>query len=124
MSQHDHNTDQPSPGIRQAAPAVPDLRSPDDLHICPDCDSPLVYPVDWAPVDMRHWRVELNCPECGWERAGLYEQDVLDRFDAILDAGTESLLDDLRLLQRANMEDELNRFVTALDRDLITPEDF
>jgi hypothetical protein len=124
MSQSDHPIDQPSPGLRQAFQATPDLRSPDDLHICPDCSSGLVYPIDWAPVDMRHWRVELRCPECNWERAGLYEQDVLDRFDAILDAGTESLLDDLRLLQRSNMEDELARFTSALERDLITPEDF
>ena len=108
MPQHDSPIDQPSSGLGRPTPAVPDLRPVDDLHVCPDCTSPLVYPLDWAPVDMRRWRVELRCPECQWQRAGLYDQDVLDRFDSILDAGTESLLDDLRLLQRSNMEDELS----------------
>ena len=97
---------------------------PENLHICPSCDSPLVYPVEWAAVDMTHWRVELRCPECEWSEAGLHEQAVLDRFDQILDSGTDSLVEDLRRLQRANMEDELERFGMALNADLILPEDF
>lgn len=97
---------------------------PEDLHICPSCDSRLVYPLDWSPVDMCHWRVELRCPECEWTEAGLYEQAALDRFDHILDSGTDSLVEDLRLLQRSNMEHELARFNMALGQDLILPEDF
>ena len=55
---------------------------------------------------------------------GLYEQSVLDRFDQVLDAGTDSLHADLRKLERTNMEAELQRFNVALDGDLILPEDF
>jgi hypothetical protein len=115
-----------SPAIADRAPLplFPDRRSPENLHICPDCESSLVYPLDWAPVDKSHWRVELRCPECRWQRAGLYEQSVLDRFDAILDSGTDSLVDDLCRLQRSNMEGELESFVRALEVDLILPEDF
>lgn len=98
--------------------------APEDLHVCPSCASDLVYPTDWAPVDMCHWRVELRCPECEWAEAGLYEQDVLDRFDQILDAATDALVNDLQRLQRSNMEDELRRFNLALGQDLILPEDF
>lgn len=94
------------------------------LHVCPQCTSGLVYPLDWAPVDMCHWRVELRCPECEWHQVGLYEQSVLDRFDEVLDAATETMIAHLRHLQRANMEHELERFNKALDRDLILPEDF
>ena len=97
---------------------------PEDLHICPSCDSPLVYPTEWSPVDAAHWRVELRCPECEWTESGLHEQVVLNRFDQILDSGTDSLVDDLRRLQRANMEDELERFGMALSSNLILPEDF
>lgn len=75
-------------------------------------------------MDSGHWRVLLRCPECEWTEAGLYEQAALDRFDQILDAGTDSILDDLRRLQRSNMEEELRRFVGGLDTGLITPEDF
>ena len=95
-----------------------------DIHVCPSCASHLVYPVEWSPVDACHWRVLLRCPECEWAEAGLYEQAALDLFDQILDAGTDSLLDDLRRLQRSNMEEELRRFSGGLDSGLITPEDF
>ena len=95
-----------------------------NLDLCPACASRLVYPMDWTAVGTCHWRVELRCPECVWTGAGLYEQAVLDRFDEILDAGVDSLLDDLRRLQRSNMEAELQRFVGALDSGLLTPDDF
>jgi len=95
-----------------------------DLNICPTCASELVYPLDWAPVDMCRWRLELRCPDCESEWAGVYEQAILDRFDEILDAGTDSLLADLHRLQRSNMEEELERFNLALSDDLILPEDF
>jgi hypothetical protein len=104
---------------------LPDIRdTAEELHVCPACASTLVYPLEWAPVDMRRWRVELRCPDCEWTKAGLYEQEILDRFDQVLDAATDSLVVDLRRLQRANMEDELERFNMALGQDLILPEDF
>ena len=95
-----------------------------ELHRCPECSSGLVYPLDWMPIDPVHWRVALRCPECEWRSVGLYEQDVLDRFDQVLDAGTDSLYADLRKLERSNMEAELHRFNAALGGDLILPEDF
>ena len=94
------------------------------LHICPGCASHLVYPTDWAPADRTRWSVELRCPDCEWTGGGVYSQQVVDRFDEALDAGTEQLLDDLTTLARANMEEQLQRFVTALHADEILPEDF
>jgi hypothetical protein len=41
-----------------------------------------------------------------------------------VDDGTEALLEDLTQLTRAIMEEEVDRFVDALARDLIQPEDF
>ena len=95
-----------------------------DLHICPECGSDLVYPTDWAPASERHWQVALRCPECEWNGGGRYSQDVVDRLDEELDHGTEAVLDDLNILVRANMEDQIDRFVTALNGDNILPEDF
>ena len=95
-----------------------------DLHVCPFCASHLVYPVDWLPEGTCHWRVLLRCPECEWTETGIYEQAALDRFDSILDAGTDALLEDLRRLQRSNMEGEVQRFAGALGAGLITPDDF
>jgi hypothetical protein len=99
-------------------------RSPQALHVCPACASELVYPTDWAPADRTRWSVELRCPDCEWNGAGVYAQEVVDRFDEALDGGTEQLLADLTTLTRANMEEQLQRFVDALWADDILPEDF
>lgn len=95
-----------------------------DLHLCPQCASDLVYPIDWAPADSRSWSVELRCPDCEWRDTGVHGQNVVDRFDEELDRGTEQLLRDLTMLTRANMEEEVDRFVTALHADWVIPEDF
>lgn len=94
------------------------------LHVCPSCASSLVFPTDWAPADRTRWSVELRCPDCEWVGGGVYSQQVVDRFDEALDRGTEQLLDDLTTLARANMEEQLQRFVSALQADHILPEDF
>jgi hypothetical protein len=99
-------------------------RRAEDLHVCPDCGSELVHPVDWAPSGTAQWRVDLRCPDCEWQGGGIYSQAVVDRFDEVLDLGTEALLNDLTLLARANMEEEVDRFVTALDGGHIVPADF
>ena len=95
-----------------------------DLHVCPDCDKPLVYPVEWAEASLTHWEVQLRCPNCEWLTVGLYDQATVDRFDEVLDHGTEVLLGHLKHLTHANMEEEIDRFATALASDAIWPMDF
>ena len=95
-----------------------------DLHVCPDCEKSLVYPVAWEEASQTHWEVQLRCPNCEWTTVGLYDQDTVDRFDAHLDDGTEALVRDLKRLTRANMEDEVERFSSALASDAIWPMDF
>ena len=94
------------------------------LHICPSCASELVYPTDWEPAPRKRWNVDLRCPDCEWLGGGLYAQEIVDRFDEVLDAGTEQLLGDLNLLARANMEEQVERFTAALRAGQILPEDF
>jgi hypothetical protein len=95
-----------------------------DLHVCPDCDRELVYPVEWSEVSTTHWEVLLRCPNCEWNDVGDFDQSTVDRFDDELDRGTEALMRDLKRLTQANMEDEIDRFVSALGADAILPEDF
>jgi hypothetical protein len=95
-----------------------------ELHICPECDKGLVYPVEWEEASPTHWEVQLRCPNCEWLTVGLYDQETVDRFDERLDHGTEALLCDLKRLTRANMEEELERFASALASDAIWPMDF
>jgi hypothetical protein len=95
-----------------------------DLHVCPVCDRKLVYPVKWSEISPTHWEVLLRCPDCEWTDFGEFDQPTVDRFDDELDLGSEALSRDLRRLTHANMEDEIDRFVTALGADAILPEDF
>ncbi len=101
-------------------PARPEV----ELHICSSCGSDLVYPTDWTPAGSNAWAVELRCPECEWTGNGVYNQDVVDRFDLQLDLGTETVIEDLTRLTRANMEDEVERFAEGLRLGYILPEDF
>ena len=71
-----------------------------------------------------HWEVTLRCPNCEWNGSGIFQQELVERFDEELDRGTEALVRDLKRLMHANMEEEIDRFVQALDHDLILPEDF
>ena len=96
----------------------------DELHICPECDRDLVYPVDWEEASATYWEVELRCPNCEWSEVGTYDQATVDRFDEHLDLGTDALVKDLRRMVRANMEAEAERFAAALDANAILPEDF
>ena len=105
-------------------PAAPAQHVVEELHVCPSCDRALVYPVDWEEASTTHWEVELRCPNCEWSHVGVYDQDTVDIFDEELDRGTEHLVRDLKRLTRANMEDEVERFVSALDADAIWPMDF
>ena len=95
-----------------------------DLHLCGTCGSELVYPVDWEEEGSTHWRVVLRCPNCEWTGTGVFEQEVVERFDLELDHGTEVLVSDFQQLTRANMEEDVERFITALHGDHILPTDF
>lgn len=94
------------------------------MHACPSCDSILVQPINWHEQGDGYWHVELRCPECeAWSRDS-YSQSEVDRYDEELDRGGQELIEDLRALTRANMEEEADRFAAALASDSILPEDF
>jgi hypothetical protein len=109
------------PEFVQPAPA--EERSP-ELHICPDCDSDLVYPVEWSEAGRERWHVARRCPCCEWVGEDVHTQAEVDLFDERLDDGTEALLRDLKRLAHANMAEEIDRFVSALEVGAILPEDF
>jgi hypothetical protein len=98
--------------------------APAQLHVCFHCSGELVYPLDWSEEGPRHWRVVLRCPECESRREGVFEQTSVERLDDELDRGSSALLGDLRRMTHANMSEEVDFFVRALDADLITPSDF
>jgi hypothetical protein len=80
--------------------------------------------VQWSEVDRESWEVTLRCPNCEWSQTDVFDQETVERFDEELDRGTDSLVDDLKRLIHANMEEEIDRFSQALIQDHILPEDF
>lgn len=95
-----------------------------NLHRCGGCGSDLVQPVDWSAVSKSYWSVTLECPNCRWSGTGVFEQEVVDRYDDELNRGSEALVRDIEQLALENMADSLERFVTALNADQILPTDF
>jgi hypothetical protein len=95
-----------------------------DLHICLECESGLVYPLEWEEADTENWSVLLHCPNCDLFREGLFCQDTVEAFDEELDRGVEQLAGDYRRLLHANMAEEIERFIGALHAGAIEPEDF
>lgn len=94
------------------------------LHLCPACESATVYPLTWEESGDEHWEMTLRCPNCEWQSTGIFEQQLVERLEEILDDGTDALVRDLRRLTQANMEEEVERLVHALENDLILPMDF
>jgi hypothetical protein len=96
-----------------------------ELHVCPECSSALVQPVAWEQVPASNdWRLWRRCPECEWRGDEVHREAHIDDYDEQLDFGTRELAEELRALQQSNMEEAIDRFVDALQADLILPEDF
>jgi hypothetical protein len=106
------------------APSTAPKEGERELHVCINCDSHLVYPVQWEEADQKSWHVTLRCPDCEWVEAGVFPQGQCDRFDDQLEAGTDALSRDYKRLVTANMSEEIDRFAAALDVDGILPSDF
>jgi hypothetical protein len=94
------------------------------LHLCPSCQCDLVQPIAWADSAQGRWELELECPNCLWTEAGVYEREQVDQLEDHLDEGLAAMLGDLQRLTQANMADEIDRFARALAIDVILPEDF
>jgi hypothetical protein len=136
---YDSDPDSQHPDVRHSAPAhaaentdvVSSRRAaadsvcpPGQLHVCFHCSGELVFPLDWSEEGHRHWRIVLRCPECESRREGIFEQAAVERLEDELDRAAAALLGDLRRVTHANMSDEIEFFVRALDADLIVPSDF
>jgi hypothetical protein len=95
-----------------------------DLHLCEECHGPFAYPVGWEQAGPEHWQVTLRCSNCEWRRTGVFHEEVIDLLDEDLEDGYRQLARDLKRVTRVNMQEEIDRFVRALEDDHILPMDF
>ena len=115
--------------IEEAFQAPPRTDNPpaephQELNVCMECASDLVYPVEWEESGDENWSVLLHCPNCDIYREGVFTQQTVEVFDEELDRGADALARDYKRLMRANMAEEIERFVGALTANAILPEDF
>jgi hypothetical protein len=109
---------------REPVGGYPPAEPNQDLHVCIECASELVYPVQWEEAGPENWTVLLHCPNCAVYREGVFAQETVEAFDEELDRGADVLARDYKRLMHANMSDETERFVGALRAGAILPEDF
>jgi hypothetical protein len=83
-------------------------RLPIGLHVCAACGHDPLTCVGWDDADDPWWRVDLRCPACGAE----HSQRV---------GPTHRML--LLRLEQERMQRWVERFATALELDLIGPDD-
>jgi hypothetical protein len=119
-----HPVTEPVVDKTPAAPQLPSAEAHQDLHICVECASEFVYPLQWEESGEDNWSVLLHCPNCDVFREGIFSQQTVEGFDEVLDRGADALARDYKRLMRANMAEEIERFVGALTADAILPEDF
>lgn len=94
------------------------------LHVCPECRCELVQPISWTEASEDQWELLLRCPNCDWSTEGVFPQAAVEDLEEQLDQGLADMLSDVQRLTQANMAEEIDRFVAALQADLILPEDF
>lgn len=83
-----------------------------------------MQPLAWSETGDEQWELELMCPNCGWTTTGVFTQSEVEELEDRLEEGLSEMLADLHRLAQANMSDEVERFITALDANGILPEDF
>jgi hypothetical protein len=95
-----------------------------DLWLCGACPGDMVRPLAIEPADDGMFWVERMCPDCHWCDEGTYTQERVESYHDALEDGAEEMLTALRTMSRLNMEDDVDRMITAIRRGLIQPMDF
>ncbi|MDX6673929.1 MAG: hypothetical protein QOH11_1347 [Solirubrobacteraceae bacterium] len=111
------------PAVRRPA-AAPAPAPGVDLDHCPACASDAVYPIAWHEASDRTFELTLRCPNCEWTDVDTHDWDTVRRFEDRLDRGERALVDDLRAIARANVQEDFDRFIAALRAGHVWPMDF
>ncbi len=66
----------------------------------------------------------LRCPECETRREVTVGRTMIERINHSLQHSTRELARETERFMRRNFEEEAERIIAALERDLILPMDF
>ena len=93
-------------------------------HHCLECGRDFMCPIEWDTVGEEHWLIHSRCGECGTWRSEVVTNAEAERYDVTLARQSEEIARGLARIDRERMAADLDRFVAALDRDLIDATDF
>lgn len=99
-------------------------RKKTELQTCPLCKSNLIYPVERYQLNDVEWKVLMLCPNCMCKRELVVDRETVRELLKTARMGRESLMKALDSMQKQNMQDEAEKFISALHRDHILPIDF
>ncbi len=99
-------------------------RKKTELQTCPLCKSSLVYPVERYQLNDLEWKVLMLCPNCLCKRELVVDRETVRDLLKNARVGREFIMKELDNMQKKNMEEEADKFITALNKDHILPIDF
>lgn len=91
---------------------------------CPVCGSELVYPLERSQVGSDRWQLLMLCPNCfAWVNVSV-DHEGAEEILLRQRLGREALARELASLKRRHMEEECEKFISALGAGAIQPLDF
>ena len=98
------------------------------LEVCESCSRELVYPIDYfrefGRKDFKKWNITLRCPDCFHVRELNVTEEVIERFDLVLEKGTDAIVDLHNRISYEIMQNWVDSFCYALGHDAIVADDF
>jgi hypothetical protein len=97
---------------------------PAGVEACPVCDRTLGQPVWWRRLSGDRWLIVMRCPDCAAEYGEELDDVRVKELDDHLHRHRAYLEAHLAAIETADATAEVERFVDALARDEVTPDDF
>ena len=94
------------------------------LDLCGHCGEAFVCPVTWSESGPADWWLVLRCGSCGTSREVLASNAAVAEYDSRLDDGMQEINSAAERLARDALAAEADAFGAALERDLLTADDF
>lgn len=91
---------------------------------CVICKSELIYPVERFQLNDIEWKVLLLCPNCLTKRELLVDRDTVRDMLKKARIRREALSKQLEAMKKQNMEEEAEKFISAINNNNLLPIDF
>lgn len=92
--------------------------------VCSRCAGEFLYPEDWERNREGGWNLLMRCPSCEARTRIVLGREAVEDLNRTLYRHAQALAREAEAQSRRNFEEEAQKLVRALARDLILPMDF